>query len=135
MTHLSNTSVDPTEGSLTTIELGLDTSSFPLPFNLRLGLEEGAVGEEGGPGDGMSRWSSVESPHADAQNRWFGESGVSEDAGDVRPISDLPILTVLPVPESVLNVQEKAVSRPESSLIRIFPPLVDDSTVVALHIS
>jgi len=60
---------------------------------------------------------------------------VSDDAGDVRPISDLPILTVLPVPESVLNVQEKAVSRPESSLIRIFPPLVDDSTVVALHIS
>ena len=117
------------------IELGLDTSSLPLPFNLRLGLDEGAVGEDGGPGEGISRWSSIESPHADAQNRWFGERGVSEDAGDVRPMSDLPILTVLPVPESVLNVQEKAVSRPESSLIRIFPPLVDDSTVVALHIS
>jgi hypothetical protein len=117
------------------IELGLDTSSFPLPFNLRLGLEEGAEGEEGGPGDGMSRWRSVESPHADAQKRWLGESGVREDAGDVRPISALPMLTVLPFPESLLNVHEKAVSRPESSLIRIFPPLVVDSTVVALIIS
>jgi len=135
LTHLSNTSVDPTEGSLTIIELGLDTSSLPLPFNLRLGLDDGAVGEEGGPSDGMSRLSSVESPHADAQNRWFGESGVSEEAGDVRPISDLPMFTVLPFPESLLKVHEKAVSRPESSLIKIFPPLVDDSTVVALHIS
>ena len=101
MTHLSNTSVDPTEGSLTIIELGLNTSSLPLPFSLRLGLEEGAVGEEGGPGDGISKLSSVESPHADAQNRWFGESGVSDDAGDVRPMSDLPMLTVLPFPESL----------------------------------
>jgi hypothetical protein len=117
------------------IELGLDTSSFPLPFSLRLGLDEGAVGEEGGPGDGMSRWSSVESPHADAQNRWFGESGVSDEAGDVRPISALPMFTVLPFPESLLNVHEKAVSRPESSLIKIFPPLVVDSTAVALHVS
>jgi hypothetical protein len=123
------------EGPLTIIELGLDTSSFPLPFNLRLGLEEGAVGEDGGPGDGISRWSSVESPHADAQNRWSGESGVSDEAGDVIPISALPMLTVLPLPESLLNAHEKAVSRPESSLIRIFPPLVDDSTVVALIIS
>jgi len=57
------------EGSLTMIELGLDTSSLPLPFNLRLGLDEGAVGEDGGPGEGISRWSSMESPHADAQNR------------------------------------------------------------------
>jgi hypothetical protein len=135
LTHLSNTSVDPDDGSLTMIELGLDTSSFPLPFNLRLGLEDGAVGEEGGPGDGMSRWSSVESPHADAQNRWTGERGVSEEAGDVRPISALPMFTVLPFPESLLNVHEKAVSLPESSLIRIFPPLVVDSTVVELVIS
>jgi hypothetical protein len=117
------------------MELGLDSSSRPLPFNLRLGLEEGAVGEEGGPGEGRSRWISVESPHADAQNRWFGERGVSDEAGDVRPISDLPMFTVLPFSELLLKVQEKAVSRPESSLIRIFPPLVDDSTVVALCIS
>ena len=94
MTHLSNTSVAPLEGSLTMIELGLEVSSLPLPFNLLLGLEEGAVGEEGGPGDGISRYSNAESPFADAQNKWVGPRGVRDDAGDARPISALPTLTV-----------------------------------------
>jgi hypothetical protein len=87
-------------GSLTLIEL-VAVSSRPLPLILRdLGLELGAIGEDGGPGAGISSLSNVESPHVDAQNRCMSSSTVRDDAGDERPRSVLPTRTLRKLSES-----------------------------------
>jgi hypothetical protein len=60
---------------------------------------------------------------------------VSDDAGDVEPISAMPTRTDREPSPSYSKIQEKAISRPQSSLKSALPPAEVDSRAVALSVS